>query len=94
MGTLCWNLNFLEFVPCHEKNGPRSFRPGPILTGLYSHRRGLGVCTIYVAKTKALINCAVTAQLICVFVFAFAKSRFSHDVVHVCKYEDFDMQIR
>ena len=24
-------------------------------------------CTIYVAKTKALIGCAVTAQLICVF---------------------------
>ena len=31
------------------------------------------------AKTKALISCAVTAQLICVFVFAYAKSRFSHD---------------
>ena len=31
----------------------------------------------YVAKTKALISCVVTAQLI--FVFAFAKSRFSHD---------------
>ena len=40
-------------------------------------------CTIYVAKTKALISCpvtvAVTAQLICAFVFAYAKSRFSHD---------------
>ena len=30
-------------------------------------------CTIQVAKTKALISCAVTAQLICVFVFAYAK---------------------
>ena len=29
-----------------------------------------------VAKTKALISCAVTAQLICVFVFAYVKSRF------------------
>ena len=29
-------------------------------------------------KTKALISCAVTAQLIC-FIFAYAKSRFSHD---------------
>ena len=28
------------------------------------------------AKTKALISCAVTAQLICVFVFAYAKIRF------------------
>ena len=35
--------------------------------------------TIHVAKTKAPISCAVTAQLICVFVFAYAKSRFSHD---------------
>ena len=36
-------------------------------------------CTIYVAKTKALISCAVTAQLICAFVFVYAKSRFSDD---------------
>ena len=36
-------------------------------------------CTIFVAKTKALISCIVTAQLIRVFVFAYAKSRFSHD---------------
>ena len=27
-------------------------------------------CTIHVAKTKALISFAVTAKLICVFVFA------------------------
>ena len=33
-----------------------------------------------VAKAKALISCAVTAQLICVFVFAYAKKkRFSHN---------------
>ena len=38
--------------------------------------------TIYVAKTKSLISCAVTAQLICVFVFAYAKSRFSHNEAH------------
>ena len=38
-----------------------------------------GLKYIYVAKTKALISFAVTAKLICVFVFAFAKSRFSHD---------------
>ena len=35
-------------------------------------------CTICVAKTKALISFAVTAKLICAFVFAYAKSRFSH----------------
>ena len=37
---------------------------------------------IYVAKTKALISFAVTAKLICVFVFAYAKSRFSYDAAH------------
>ena len=30
-------------------------------------------------KTKALISFAVTAKLICVFVFAYAKKRFSHN---------------
>ena len=39
-------------------------------------------CTISIAKTKALISFAVTAKLICVFVFAYAKSLFSHDEAH------------
>ena len=30
------------------------------------------------AKTKALISCAVTAHLICVFVFAYANRWFIH----------------
>ena len=30
-------------------------------------------CTIRIAKTKALISFAVTAKLICIFVFAYAK---------------------
>ena len=30
-------------------------------------------------KTKVLISFAVTAKLICVFVFAYAKSQFSQD---------------
>ena len=38
--------------------------------------------TIRVAETKALISFAVTAKLICVFVFAYVKSRFSHDGAH------------
>ena len=56
------------------------FRLGPTQTGLYGQGSRLeawnfGVmkkrdCTICVAKTKALISCAVTVQLICVFVFA------------------------
>ena len=36
-------------------------------------------CSIRVAKTKALISFAVTAKLICVFVFAYAKRWFSRD---------------
>ena len=40
-------------------------------------------CTIHIAKTKALISFAVTEKLICVFVFAYAKSRFSHNEAHI-----------
>ena len=39
----------------------------------------------YVAKIKALISCVVTGQLICIFVFAYAKTRFPHDAAHVSK---------
>ena len=38
---------------------------------------------IRVAKTKVLISFAVTTKLICVFVFAFAKNRFSHDAARM-----------
>ena len=38
---------------------------------------------MYVAKTKALISLAVTDKLICVFDFAYAKSRFSHDAAQI-----------
>ena len=34
-------------------------------------------------KTKALISFAFTAKLICVFVFAYANSRFSQDAAHL-----------
>ena len=34
-------------------------------------------------KTKALISFAVTAKLICVFVFAYAKIRFPHDEAQI-----------
>ena len=51
-------------------------------------------CTIYVAQTKVLISFAVTAKLICVFVFAYAlmtrlindrnpEETFSYDAAHV-----------
>ena len=34
-------------------------------------------------KTKALISFVVAAELICAFVFAYAKSRFSHNEAHI-----------
>ena len=34
------------------------------------------------AKTKVLMSIVITAQLICGFVFAYAKSWFSHDDAH------------
>ena len=46
---------------------------------VFRKKRG---CTIYVAKTKVLISFAVTTKLNCVYVFAYAKSRFSHDAAH------------
>ena len=36
-----------------------------------------------VARTKMLISFAVTANLICIFVFAYAKCWFSHDEAHL-----------
>ena len=38
---------------------------------------------MYEAKTKALISFAVSAKLISVFVFAYAKSRISQDAAHI-----------
>ena len=35
------------------------------------------------AKTKALISFAVTAKLICVFVFAYADCWFSHEAAQI-----------
>ena len=35
---------------------------------------------LFVVKTKVLISCEVTVQLICGFVYTYAKSSFSHDV--------------
>ena len=40
-------------------------------------------CTLQVAKTKALISFAVTAKLICIFVFAYANYWFSHEAAQL-----------
>ena len=72
--------------PRRKKNKTTCLR-GFRLTGLYS-QRGLKFQikkvegSYYEAKTNALISCAVTAKLICAFVFAYAKSRFSHDAAN------------
>ena len=81
------------YEPRRVKTGLRGFRPGLTQTGLCGHRRWLEVgnfvfrkerdCTTCVAKTKTLISFAVTAKLICVFVFAYAKSWFSHNEAHI-----------
>ena len=52
--------------------------------------------TIYVVKTKKLISCTVTAQLICMFVFAFAKNCFSYYVAplnHCRKNNDMNINV-
>ena len=69
------------------------FRPGPTQTRLYNHRRWQkvaisdidrrGIVLSVWRKQRLLISFAVTAKLICIFVFAYAKSQFSHDVVHI-----------
>ena len=76
------------YEPRSEKTGLRGFRPdctiiedGKRLVISDLGIRGI-VRTIHVAKTKTLISFAVTAKLICVFVFAHTKSRFSHNEAH------------
>ena len=64
-----------------------------IYFAVYSHRNRLEHwnsgfkkkrdCTICVVKTKALISFAVTAKLICAFVLALAKIKFSYGAAHI-----------
>ena len=90
----------LTCEPRCEKTCHRGFPPGPTQTGLHSHtedgyrleisdlgRRGVVLSIIYVAKTKALISFTVTAKLICACVFAYAKSRFSHNAAHMISFK-------
>ena len=46
------------------------------------------------AKTKALISFAVTAKLICAFVFAYADCWFSHEAAHLVASTSSFMAIR
>ena len=81
------------YEPVREKTNNLCFRPGSTNIRLCSHRRLLETanfgfrkkrnCTIRVAKTKTLISFAVTAKLICAFVFAYADCWFSHAAAHI-----------
>ena len=84
---LHWQVFAMLSEPSHEKTNNLGFRLGLTQTsGLYSHRsrlesRHFGLkkkrnCSICLAKTKALISFAVTAKLICAFVFAYANVGF------------------
>ena len=78
----------LSIEPVHEKTNNLGFQPRPTQTRLYGHRRWLEAgnfglrklrnCTILVSM--AMISFAVTAKLICAFVFAYADCWFSHAV--------------
>ena len=91
---LCLILSLCNtFEPVCEKTNNVGFRPGPTHAGLCSYRRGLDALnfgfrkkrnlSICVAKIKVLISFAVTAKLICAFVYAYADCWFSHVVAHL-----------
>ena len=73
-GTLSLNTN-------EQTNWP--VQPQKMARGLKIYIKKVeGLCYLY-SKNKALISCAVTVQLICGFVFAYAKIRFSHDAAEI-----------
>ena len=64
-------------------NTNQAVQPQKMVRSLNFRISDLGECTICVVKTKALISCVVTTQLICAFVFVYAKSRFSDVTAHM-----------
>ena len=74
----------VSILSIHMSAFLQDFRPGGCLTKEDGYRLEIsGLGSTGVEKTKALISCAVTTQLICTFVFAFAKCRFSHDMAQM-----------
>ena len=70
------------YVPSCEKICIRYFRQGPTQTGLYNHRKlledyisDLRSRGIVLSRRRKQRWCAVTVQLICIFVFAYAKKQ-------------------
>ena len=82
--NVAWFLEDFIWAATSENRSSGFSDQVPHKTGLYSHRRRLETwnfgfrkqrdCTIQLAKTKALISFAVTAKLICVFVFRICKN--------------------
>ena len=60
----------------------RAVQPQKIARGLKIQIKVVEGLNYLYSKTKMLISCAISVQLIGVFVFAYAKSRFSHDTAH------------
>ena len=79
--------------PVHEKNLSSGFptrsytnsavQPQKIAKGLKFRIEGVEGLYYQSSKTKALIICAVTADLLLCFFRIYAKSRFSYDVAHI-----------
>ena len=78
-----YGINRNEEKPCLRGFQNLTVQPHKVDRGLKFGIRNKRDLTIYVAKAKALFSCVVSRQLICNFVFAYAKSRFCHDVAHV-----------
>ena len=51
-------------------------------------RRGFTICVV---NTKTLISCAVTAQLICIFIFAITNCWFSHATAQMIRINQMPM---
>ena len=72
---------FFEYGDVHVMDW--TVEPQKMARGLKFGFRKWMDSTIHLVKTKVLISCVVTAQLICAFVFKYEKNRFSHDVAQI-----------
>ena len=61
----------------------RAVQPHKMARGLKFHMLEVEGLYYLCSKNKGMISFAVTAKLICVFVFAYAKHWFSHDEAHL-----------
>ena len=76
-----------KIVDWDVKHQRKQTKPGPTQLRQYKYRRCLeawknrGIVLYMLGKTKALISCSVTVQLICAFCFCICRS--SHDTAHM-----------